>query len=348
MKNNIHKILIIRFSSIGDILLTSPLLRVLKNRFPQAKIDFVTKSQYHDLLSTNPNIHAIYTLDTKGGHAALKQLRQNVRKNIYDLIIDAHNNFRSQYVRKIPGAQVVRLKKYKWPRFFLVTFGWNFYTEIVPVYKRYIDTVADFAVADDGRGLEFFPNESVQADVLHQLELKGFNKTKPTVAIAPGASYATKRWPVERFVQVAKKLLEKFDLQFLLLGDKNDAPLTRALKTELGDAAFDCAGQFDLMQSACALNYADVLLTNDTGLMHLGTALKKPVVALFGSTVRELGFYPVGEKSIVIENEGLTCRPCSHVGKKSCPKKHFKCMLEIQPERVLNQLVPLIERLSRP
>ncbi len=347
LKKDIHKILVIRLSSIGDILLTSPLLRVLKKRFPEATIDFVTKTQFGDLLSTNPALQSIYTLDTRGKHAALKNLRNQLAQNGYNLVVDAHNNFRSFYLRKIPGAHIVRVKKYKLARFFFVTFGWNFYKQIIPVYKRYIDTVAPLGVVDDELGLEFFPQDSVQAEVDLQLARRGFKETTFTIAIAPGASYATKRWPVERFDRIAKKLQETGAIQFLLLGDKNDTALTTMLKKELGEAAIDCAGQLSLMQSACALNRADLLLTNDTGLMHLGTALKKPVVAIFGSTVRELGFYPFGEQSIVIENERLRCRPCSHVGKTSCPKKHFKCMLDISPDAVLARLLPLIEQRSR-
>jgi heptosyltransferase-2 len=286
-------------------------------------------------------------LDTQGKQSALKKLRQQLAQNKYDLVIDAHNNFRSHVLRKIPAAQVVKLKKYKWPRFFLVKFGWNFYRDVVPVYQRYINTVAAFGVKDDGLGLEFFPETTTRITVEAQLAQQGWSKEKLTIAVAPGASYTTKRWPVERFAHVCYQLAQKFDLQFLLLGDKHDAALTKVLKNKLGDIAFDVAGLFNLTESACALDCADFLLTNDTGLMHLGTALKKPVVAIFGSTVRELGFFPFGDNSIVIENEGLPCRPCSHVGKKSCPKKHFKCMMDIEPEHVLNRITSLVEQLSR-
>ncbi len=347
LNNPIQKILVIRFSSIGDIVLTTPLLRVLKKRFPAAKIDFVSKVQFRDVLSTNPHLHSIYTFDPHDKHAALKTLRHELRANRYDLIIDAHNNFRSHYVRKIPGARIVQLKKYKWRRFFLVHCGWNFYRDIVPVYKRYINTVASFGVKDDGQGLEFFVDPTIQSNVQDQLQQRGWSSDRPTLAIAPGASFATKRWPVERFAHVAQKLINDFDVQILLLGDQNDAELTRALNTALSIPAIDCAGQFNLMESACALNCADALLTNDTGLMHLGTALKKPVVAVFGSTVRELGFYPFAEDSLVVENKALRCRPCSHIGKKSCPKKHFKCMMDIESTLVLKHVASWLEQQSR-
>jgi len=332
---------------MGDILLTSPLLRVLKKSFPEAKIDFIVKSQYADLVRTNPHVDSVYALDTAEKDAGLKKMRRQLRAVGYDLVVDAHDNFRSHTLRRLPGAQVVQLKKYKVARFFLVKFGWNLYREIVPVYRRYIDAVAPFGVEDDGHGLEFFLDQTVQADVHEKLRQIGFAQKKLTLAMAPGASFATKRWPLERFRIMAQHVKEHFDIQFLLLGDKNDAALTSDLKNALGDSAFNCAGQFNLMESACALNCADILLTNDTGLMHLGTALKKPVVAIFGSTVRELGFYPVGENSFVIENKNLTCRPCSHVGKKACPKKHFKCMMDTSEDQVLSVLLPLLKQASR-
>ena len=144
----------------------------------------------------------------------------------------------------------------------------------------------------------------------------------------------TKRWPVERFLQVAERLVESFDAKILLLGDAQDVELTEFIKQKLSDSTIDLAGKLDLMQSACALNRADFAMTNDSGLMHMATALKKPVIAIFGSTVQELGFFPVGEQNLVIQNNELSCRPCTHIGKNTCPRRHFKCMMDISAEEV--------------
>ena len=158
---NLEKILVIRLSSIGDILLATPLLRVLRKRFPNATIDFVTKMQFLDLVKTNPHLDTIFTLDTRKGRKALAELKHTLRSESYDLVVDIHNNFRSVYLRRLPHALVVKIRKYKFKRFLLVKFGWNLYRVISPVYKRYINTVAQFGVKDDGFGLEFFPDGNI-------------------------------------------------------------------------------------------------------------------------------------------------------------------------------------------
>ncbi|MBN1560902.1 lipopolysaccharide heptosyltransferase II [candidate division KSB1 bacterium] len=344
---NINKILIIRSSSIGDILLATPLLRLLRHRFQTARIDFIIKTQFHDLLRMNPLIDHIYTLDTREGISALIRLRKEAREQGYDLVIDIHNNIRSHYLRRIPHAHIVKIKKYKWSRFFLVAFGWNFYRAIVPVHQRYIDTVAHLGIVDDGRGLEFYPDPAVQTSMHSRLGEAGFDFDRPTVGVAPGASFATKRWPVENFAQVVKRMVDELKVQILLFGDTSDAQLTQYIARAAEHSVFDLAGKLTLMESACALAYSNVVLTNDTGLMHLATAFKISTVAIFGPTVRELGFFPVGANTSVIENIGLSCRPCTHTGRKTCPKKHFQCMREIKPDQVFVSVCGALKGQSR-
>ena len=331
---NIDKILIIRLSSIGDILLTTPLLRLLRQKFQTARIDFVIKKQFYDLLRMNPFVDHIYTFDTSKGHSALIRLQKETRDQGYDLVIDIHNNFRSCYLRRIPHAHIAKIKKYKWSRFFLVVCGWNFYRAVVPVYQRYIDTVAHLGIVYDGQGLDFYPDPATQTSLHIRLGDAGFDFDRPTVGVAPGASFATKRWPVENFAQVVKRMVDELKVQILLVGGPTDIELTQIIAHRAGHSVYDLAGKLALMESACAMQYSNVVLTNDTGLMHLATALKKPTVAIFGPTVRELGFFPVGPNTTVIENVGLPCRPCTHMGRKTCPKKHFKCMKDTSPEQV--------------
>ena len=342
MKKDPENILVIRLSSIGDILLTTPLIRLLRRRFPNARIDYLVKEQFAALLRTSPYIDELYTLDTRQGHSALKRLYRSLLKSGYDLVVDVHNNFRSAYLRRLRGARVVKLRKYKLQRFVLVKFGWNFYSSVRPVHQRYIDTVAGFGIHDDRLGLEFFPDPEAQRRVDDLLKQKGWNAGKATIAIVPGASKETKRWPVERFDKAAQQLGAEFDAQILLLGDTRDARLTDILRQSLGNAAIDFAGKLDIMESACALNRAHLALTNDSGLMHMAAALDKPVVSIFGSTVRELGFFPVGRRTVVIENNNLSCRPCTHIGRASCPKKHFKCMQDIDADEVFQAAAELL------
>ena len=344
MKSHAEKILILRLSSIGDILLSTPLIRALRRRFPYARIDFVVKSQFAELLRTNPYLSKLYSLDTKKGRPALSELRRTLRSQQYDLIVDIHNNFRSSYLRRQKNARIVKLRKYKLQRFFLVKFGWNFYRQITPVHQRYLDAVAEIGIFDDGEGLEFFPDQEVQKEIDVLLNQKGRQPDRLFICIAPGASSETKRWSPERFAIVAKKLVNEMGAHILFLGDSRDAELTKAINKKLDGVGIDLAGQLTLMQSACALNRVDLALTNDSGLMHLAMALGKRTVAGFGSTVRELGFFPAEPRAAVVENKGLACRPCTHTGRRRCPKKHFRCMMDIPPNAVFNAAATLLRK----
>jgi lipopolysaccharide heptosyltransferase II len=340
------RILILRLSSIGDIVLASPFIRVLRQRFPQAQIDFVVKAQFADLVRSNPHLNTVFTLDTTKGRRGLAQLKSTIRTRSYDLIIDIHNNFRTAYLRRISGASIVTFKKYKLQRFFLIKFGLDFYRSIVPVYQRYIDSVAALQVRDDGLGPEFFVIPDASVRVASVLSSMGLQSDKSTIAMAPGAGFLTKRWPSDYFIEIAGKLIADRGAQIVLLGDKKEADLCTAIAKSVGKAVINAAGRFTLMESAAALAACDLIICNDTGLMHLATALKKPVVAIFGPTTRQLGFFPFGQNSRVVENINLACRPCTHIGRNHCPKKHFKCMKEILPAQVYDAAEELLRNKS--
>ncbi len=129
-------------------------------------------------------------------------------------------------------------------------------------------------------------------------------------------------------------------------GDHHDKIITSKIKLNIGEDVFDVAGRLSLMETASLMNLCHLMVTNDTGLMHIATALKKKVVAIFGSTTEELGFFPCALDSLVVQNNNLNCRPCSHVGRNECPKKHFKCMTDIKPQDVINAINSLKFKLS--
>ena len=336
-----ENILIIRLSSIGDVLLATPLIRALKDAYPEANLDFVVKLKHVDILRLNPKVRKLYALDTTRGFIALKELRAELYERSYDWVVDIHNNFRSVYLRKIGASHIFKVKKYKWKRFLLVKFGINRYSRVVPVYQRYINSVDDSDVTYDDKGLDFYYDEAVYQHIHDTLIAAGLDTEKPTVCLAPGASFLVKRWPVEKYAELARMLVNHHHMQLLLVGDDKDALLTQTINEAVGAKGIDVAGRLDLMQTACGMDHADIVVTNDTGLMHLATALKKPTVALFGPTVKELGFFPVGEKSIVVENHDVPCRPCTHMGRHTCPKKHFRCMREIKVNTVLKAIQAL-------
>ncbi|HOT96451.1 MAG TPA: lipopolysaccharide heptosyltransferase II [bacterium] len=329
-----QKILVIRLSSIGDILLATPLLRILRRNFPEARIDFVIKSRFAELLRHNPHLNELLVLDTETGQEGLQDLRRRINMNRYDLVIDIHKNFRSYYLRfALPGTRVVTHSKQLLRRFLLVHFGINLYGRVVPIYQRYIRAMAPWGLSDDGLGLEFHIDP--QAERLMALRLAERPGARLLVGLAPGAGFATKRWPADFYQEIARRLKKEHNADILLLGNKADREVTGAIAAESAIGVYDWAGTLTLQQSAAALAHCHLLICNDTGLMHLACALKIPVLALFGPTTREFGFFPVGRRAEVIERVGLSCRPCSHLGGPHCPKDHFRCMREILPEEVM-------------
>ncbi|MDZ7724032.1 MAG: glycosyltransferase family 9 protein [candidate division KSB1 bacterium] len=321
------KFLVIRFSSIGDILLTTPLLRSLRQTYPRADIGFAIKEQFAPLLQHNPHINRMHTLKSGGTFKNLKSLKSEIRSHDYDVVIDIHNNLRSRYTRAGLGVKHYKYKKYKWKRFWLVHTRLNFYRRIIPVHLRYIQSIADFGVKDDGQGLELSIPESMQHQMNARLTARGFDQTRLTVGVAAGAGFPTKRWPADRFTAVCQQLQAKHKAQILLFGDKNDRSLTQRIQEGLQEDVWDLAGYCTLTETAAAMRNCDLLLCNDTGLMHMATALCVKVAAIFGCTTRELGFFPINGR--IIEHPGLACRPCTHMGRRHCPKGHFRCMLDL-------------------
>ena len=339
------KFLVIRMSSIGDILLTTPLIRALRSKYPHSQIDYIVKEQFFDCLAENPDIDKTYKFDTTKDN--LRQFRKDIQNVNYDFIIDLHGNFRSLILR--PGQKSARIYKFNknlLQRFLLVKFGFNFYKNIRPVYLRYLDSIQNLKVYYDGQGLDFFLNGSVQKKIKNQLANNGFDFSKKAICIAPGASLKTKRWPADKFSTVASRLQTEHNVQILLLGGPLDRAISQQISQVCAQPVADFTGKLSILETASAMSFSHLVLTNDTGLMHLANALDKPTIALFGPTSKELGFSPLPELSTIVENLNLSCRPCTHIGSNRCPKKHFKCMLDISPETVFETVAAKLHTLS--
>ena len=320
------KFLIIRLSSLGDILLATPLIRSIKKRIPGSEIDFVLREEYEDLITHNPNVRKIYRYNEAG--YIVQSLINSVISEKYDLIIDLQNNSRSRWVTRVSKAPVVRFKKHHLDKFLLVNFKINKLNDLPPVPARYASTIENFEL--DNEGLELItnkiPNEKLKS---------GSN----WVGLCPGAKHFTKRWPVEDYINLAK-LLNENGFQVVLFGGILDSEICSHITKQTG--ALNLCNENDILQTAADMKLCKAVYSNDSGLMHVATAVKIPVIAIFGSTVKEFGFFPYNAKSLVIENKGLSCRPCTHIGRTSCPKKHFKCMKEITPESAFEKLNKLI------
>ncbi|MBD3383862.1 lipopolysaccharide heptosyltransferase II [candidate division KSB1 bacterium] len=328
-------ILVIRFSSIGDIVLTFPLLRMLKNKFPNAGIDFVVKTQYAELVEKNPFVDALYRFDKKDGWFPLLRIRKAVQKQDYDLIVDLQSNFRSFVIKVFQNARVVSYKKPFINRLLLVLLKYNRFTPAKPVYQRYIDTLHASEKAEP----DFIPDRATCVLAASRLTEQGFQQRELNIAFIPGAGKATKRWPADYYAQLGGLLSRQPLIKIWVLGDEGDREPAAEICRAIPGRCIDLTGKFSLMESACALSKMDAVVSNDSGFMHIADALQKPVIAIFGPTTGEFGFYPRNANARVIECKDLYCRPCSHVGPDRCPEKHFRCMRDIKPEVVYNRIV---------
>jgi len=306
------KILILRFSSLGDIILTFPLISVLRRKYPSVEIHFATNEKYIPLLKMNPQINGFLTY--KG--EPLKTFRRKIKENKYDLIIDLHKNYKSIYSTHFTNSKVLRYEKDNFKKFLLVSFKINLTDVVTPVYKKYMLTLHDCLDEIDYR---FMPTE---------LDFDRRRIVKPEyIVIAPSSKHFTKTFPKEKFEELIKNIKHH---KIVLVGEKTkkDMSICRYLSSTSENIINYC-GKVNYQALANVLYYSDVVICNDSGILHLSEALRKKVVAIFGSTVKEFGFYPQLEDSRVLEVKNLICRPCTHIGRYKCPLKHFKCMNEI-------------------
>jgi heptosyltransferase-2 len=365
MREIISKTLVIRFSSAGDIVLATPLFRALRARFPHAEIDVAIKRDYAGLVRHHPALSNILELPAGEDGAALRALRTEVRARQYDLLIDIHGSLRSRFLC-LGAPRVVRIRKRVLPRLALVRLKRNVYDRwggAPSVVDRYFEPVRAFGVENDGRGPEVFPSPADHAAVAALMAQFGVREGERYVVLAPGARHWTKRWPGDRFASVGAGLARAGDQgtrpaaeespaaggpRIVVLGGKDDVPLCSDIAARIGalapgTEATSLAGRLTLTGCALVMDRASVVITNDTALMHIAAARKRPVVAIFGPTVREFGFFPVGTRNIVLERQGLACRPCTHIGGPACPHGHFRCMLETEPAEVVASARALME-----
>ncbi|MDO9255287.1 MAG: glycosyltransferase family 9 protein [Bacteroidales bacterium] len=336
-----YKFLIIRFSSIGDVILTTPLVRCLRAKFPTAQIDFLVKKEFAVVLSGNPHLNNILIFDKNAGKGELRRIRQFVKQNKYSHILDIQKNIRSIFISAGSGAIVSGFSKKLVERDLLIRFGINIYKEIKPVYLRYFESIADLGVEYDGKGTEVFPAASEAEKVTEILEHNQIPLDMPLLVIAPGAQWENKRWPEQGFATASDTFCSQTGAYPVLIGGPGDVEICKQVQTLMKTPSLNLAGKLSLMGSASILSRANMAFTNDTGMLHMAQAMKTSVIAVYGPTTRELGFFPLPENSRVAEIE-ISCRPCTQKGLHSCPKKHFRCMKDLKPEMVSDLAIELI------
>lgn len=328
--DELRRILLIRLSSLGDILLMTPLLNLLRVTCPQAQIDVLVKTEYRDLLRAHPGVARLLAFDFR------QPLLRRLRADRYDLALDLHCTPRSQLLlRGLRARRKLAYNKRVLRRALLVHLGWNTLQGVTPVPELYAAPLRSLGLT--GRlgsptmHLDLESTEAMQAHIARSLPGA---VNQPLLAVAPGAHWLTKRWPVERFAAVAQELAREKQAAVVILGGPDEAQLARAMQDKLDVPVINGAGTLSLMHSAALLSRCRLLLSNDSGLMHMATALRVPVVAIFGPTVQEFGFYPFQARAEVV-SEPMPCRPCSTKGSRRCPRGHHACMQNIPSFRVL-------------
>ncbi|MDY0103232.1 MAG: glycosyltransferase family 9 protein [Lentimicrobium sp.] len=311
------KILVIRFSSIGDIVLTSPVIRCLHEQVEGSEIHFLTKKAFVGITENNPHIHKVYSINKY-----VSEITSELQAEQYDYIVDLHNNLRSwQVIAKLrkPYRRFTKLNLRKW---ILVRFKQNFLPN-THIVDRYFDAARAFGVKNDGLGLDFFilPSEQVSLNDLPSPFCNGY------VGLVIGGKHHTKILAAERVIDICRLL----HLPVILLGGPEDKERGEQIASTKGINALNACGKYNLMQSASLVRQAKAIITNDTGLMHIAAAFQKPIVSVWGNTIPDFGMYPylpAGKKQFMSEVKNLSCRPCSKIGFEKCPKGHFKCMLD--------------------
>lgn len=327
-----QKILLLRFSSIGDIVLTSPVVRCLKTQLEAVEIHYLTKKTFASILEANPYIDKVYTFDKVA--QPLKDVVEQLQEESYDLIVDLHKNFRSWYVSKRLGIRTLRFKKLNPQKWLLTQFKINWMPD-AHIVDRYLDTISSLNVKNDGKGLDYTipPSDyikasSIDARLQHQQYL----------VFVIGAAHATKRLPPSKIKAICSLLKEEL---IVLIGGKGDVEAAKIIETA-GTQVINACGQFNLHQSASIVEQARVVIAHDTGFMHIAAALKRPVVSIWGNTVPQFGMYPYfptnSSDFSIVEQKNLACRPCSKIGYSKCPKGHFKCMNQLEEMAVIRAI----------
>jgi heptosyltransferase-2 len=326
--NKSYKLLIIRLSSIGDIILTTPILRCIKNQLPNSEIHFLTKKKYQNLIINNPNIDKIFTINSR-----IKEISSQLKKEEYDYIIDLHRNIRTFKLKLSLKCKSYTFNKLNFKKWIYVNFKINRLPKI-HIVDRMFESVKFLNINYDNKGLDYFSNNKlILPKQINDFIISDF------YVISIGGSYFTKRFPNEKVIDLCKNI----NSPVILIGGDTDKKNGEEIKIQIGEKCLNACGIISVEESAEIIKKSRFVISNDTGAMHIASALKKPVISIWGNTKPEFGMYPLFPKEFspqpaIIENNKIKCRPCSKIGFNKCPKKHFKCMTDIDNSKILNYI----------
>ena len=321
------KILVLQGSSIGDVVLTTPVVRCLKKQVPHVDVHFCTKGVYEPIFAHSPYITRVHSLD-----GSIYALVQQLRVERFDYVIDLQNTFITRIIRGALGVRSYSVDQQFFRQWLYVRFKVNALPD-QHIVDRYMATVQPLGVENDGRGLDYFIpyRDEVETGWLPDTHQRDF------VAYIMGGQSRTRRLPLRRMIELCSKI----NYPVVLLGDQEDRRTAEEIVRALGkQQVYNACGHFNLNQSASLLQRARVVFSHDTGLMHVAAAFGKKIYSIWGSTTPQLGFYPYKTPHVRLENPGLGCRPCSATGSDNCPMKHFKCLNNLPFDFEVKELRP--------
>ena len=312
------KILIVRFSSIGDIVLTTPVIRAVKQQLKNAEVHVLTKQSFATVLEANPYVDKLYTIKK-----SIFEITSDLKKENYDYVIDLHHTLRTLKLKLALGKKSFSFNKLNWEKLLMVHFKMNRLPNL-HIVDRYFETVASLGVTNDLKGLDYFIKSNDVVDITKTLPS---NFGEQYAVLVVGGSYYTKQIPANKL----KEICATSKIPIVLLGGKDDATIAEEVYQQFKMTTINLCGKLSLNQSASVIQQAKYVVTSDTGLMHIAAAYKKDVYSLWGNTIPQFGMgaYMAGTNSKILEVANLSCRPCSKLGYKKCPKGHFKCMNDI-------------------
>ena len=319
------KFLIIRLSSIGDIVLTSPVVRCLRQQVPDAEVHFLVKSKFLSVVQHNPYIDKVQVLAQ-----SWELMIEELKTEEYDYIIDLHHNSKTLRIKSALKVKAFSFYKLNIQKYLLTALKINLLPTL-HIVDRYMDTLKSFGVKNDGKGLDYFISEKEKTNKSDIPASHGAGY----YALVIGAAHGTKKWPVHKWMAFC----EKINHPVILLGGNEDKEAGEQIASVDPIKVYNACGKFSLNESADLVNKAKLVVSHDTGLMHIAAAYKKPIISLWGNTVPAFGMTPYYGNAMIaqqqLEVKGLWCRPCSKIGYAKCPLGHFKCMEKIAVEEVL-------------
>lgn len=326
-----QNILLIQTAFTGDAILGTALLESLHTRFPQARISYLVRKGNEGLFAAHPFLYEVLVFNKSTGKLrSLKNIISQIRRNNYDLVINLQRFASSGLMAGLSGAtEIIGFEKNPF------SFLYN--------RKCSHSNAEGLHEIERNHKLIVHLNAPLQKPKLYPSPAL-FEKTarsKPYICLAPASVWETKQWPAEKWAELIQLLSGEIDI--LLIGGKNDHRLCEQIISRSGKEAQNMAGQFNLLESAALISKAALTVSNDSGPVHLASAMNAPLIEIYCSTVPQFGFFPLSDRHAVIEvDEKLPCRPCGLHGKKACPLSHFKCGNDISAAMVFKQINRLL------